>query len=174
MHVINNTATAILDMPLARDMSAIQARLPMGVSLTLSAHVNTTFACLNSTPETAERSDPGYWSGIADGFASDVSGHSDWYSSGSGGGRWFGMWSGWIDSSLVFVSYTNGTDGKTLEDTAYGFNIYRGTAKATWSVRRDNIRLVNAADFQTNFSPQTRHPEIFKDHCNITTATDTA
>ena len=60
MHVINDTATAMLDIPFAKNLSAIQSGLPSSTSLTISANVNATLARLNSTPETSELQDPDY------------------------------------------------------------------------------------------------------------------
>ncbi|KAJ9615498.1 hypothetical protein H2200_001573 [Cladophialophora chaetospira] len=158
MHVINDTATAMLDIPLATNLSAVQSEIPSGVSLTISAHVNATFARLNSTPATPERQEHDYWDRIA-GRLDQFGMSTSWQANGLGQGTWVAMWSSWIDGSLIFTSYWDTKVNETVESQALGFDIYRGTARGTWHITRDSIALIAANEFQTDFSPLTRHPQ---------------
>ncbi|KAL9058022.1 MAG: hypothetical protein Q9162_002014 [Coniocarpon cinnabarinum] len=169
MNIINDTTTAMLDMPFVDNMIDLQSNISREI-LTVTAPVNATFARLNSTPTSPERNDEDYWDNVANRFGN---GENSIFPNPAGNDTWFDMWSGWVDSSLIYMSYYNTSRNETREDTAYGFNIYRGTARGTWQISSDSIILKNASDFSTDFSPDTVHPEIQDyQNCDFSRATD--
>jgi len=162
MHTINNTVTAMLDVPVHSNMSDLQRKLKPDQSLILSAAVNATFARLNSTPDSTERKDPEYWKDMTKFLGSkklDVDTSPSSRRRPYGWGGFFEIWNAWVDSSLVFMSYYNETLNETFYDKAIGFNIYRGTANATWRISYNSIILLNASNFDTDYSPDTHYPE---------------
>jgi len=160
MHIINETATAMLDMPFQSNMSELQSQLQHGKVLTISAPVNATFTRLNSTPESPERQNlEEYWNGIYERFEEDFVG-PNYVERPTGIGSWFGMYNGWYDSTLTFIMFYNTTVNESPNSTAIGFNNYRGTARGTWQIASDSIKLVSASDFETNFSPNEQYPEV--------------
>ena len=170
MHIINDTTTAMLDIPLRSSISAIQTKIKPGQSIKLEFPTAATYARLSSTSESAERKDPDYWPkiierlGVTSGARADAS---------IGDGAYFAMYNGWVDSSIQFVGFYNETLDQTFEDQAIAFNIYRGTAMGKWLIKSNNVTLETAYDFQTDFSIETQHPEIISStECDWDAATD--
>ncbi|KAJ9614555.1 hypothetical protein H2200_002692 [Cladophialophora chaetospira] len=158
MYVINDTATAMLDLPVSSNMSRLQSSLQHGEVLTISAPVNATFAMLNSTPESSELEDPDYWIRIQERFGSFDS--RSYVINGLGGGPYFNMYNSMVDTTLILMSLFNATNNETFTSKALGFHTYRGTADGTWRIASDSINLVSASNFETNFLPDRRYPEV--------------
>lgn len=71
------------------------------------------------------------------------------------------------------MSYYNTSLGETRESTANGFNIYRGSLRATWRISAGSVVLEDADHFETDYSPATVHAEIANyTTCDWKAATD--
>jgi hypothetical protein len=157
MHVINSTHTVMLDSPISSQLGGLQASLGDGEVQRLSATVNATYSSVNSTNKSPERADPAFWNNTAAylGTSLDYIFQNSW-----GNGTWFGMWNGNTDLSLVFMSYWNESLGQSLWSQANGFNLYRGSCKATWVISSSSIFLEDASDFTTTWSLDSPHPQF--------------
>ena len=152
MHMINSTHTVMLDTSLSLTLGDVQASLQEHEVRRLTVSVGATYASLDSTPASPERAAfDAYWSNIDDRFGDTYKLQTGW-----GAGRWWGMWNGGMDVSLVFLSWwtSNDTVYQTFESQANGFNIYRGKCRGTWVISSSGIFLEDASDFDTSWSPE--------------------
>ena len=171
MHIVNETVTAMLDTPTAYHMSSFQSSLTPGSTLRLSAMVNATYASLNSTPTSPERSNPDYWNEMDKRLE-----HWDWMWNNHNGGA-FVTWASFIDQSFFMISVVNNSINSTSQIESFGekaaaFNIYRGTATGNWLITRSSIFLESATDFDTTWSPETQHPELTTSECDASVESD--
>ncbi|MCJ1335508.1 hypothetical protein MMC09_000779 [Bachmanniomyces sp. S44760] len=155
--VLDNTSTAILDLPMPEYISDIQAKLFNDESWQLSASVNATVARYNNSVE-SHRDDDSYWEDV---YSSDTS---------SNGLTSFELYNGWDLGLLInqrsasenpccyIGNYFNGSafgqsrtgdstdpDSLSFRSSALMFEVTREKCHGQWEITRSDVSLLSGS-----------------------------
>ncbi|CAD6572301.1 MAG: hypothetical protein ASARMPREDX12_005101 [Alectoria sarmentosa] len=144
----DNKTAAILDAPLPKDLSKLQASLNDHESINITATVNATVT-ENIDPSTAERYDyNGYWHEKALMFNQNGPGRV-----GAANGAYQDMWASTNCSPCnyteVFLSLWNVTRNQSFYSEVERFVSTRRTCQGVWKLTRLNVSLVDVAYLQS-------------------------
>ena len=151
VQIVSENITALLDAPLANELTHLQNTIDADETLEVSTYVNATICTLNSTSESPERADSDYWRTLNQTL--DNSPNIVTY----GTGLNFAVAAGEHDYSLVVLSLWDTRKKETYESEAVTFNVFRGQCHATWQITQSGTtRLTNARD--CTLSPELSRP----------------
>lgn len=153
VQIISENTTALLDAPLANELTYLQSTIDADETLDISTYVNATICTLNSISESPERANPGYWRTLNQSL--DNRPNVVTY----GTGLNFAVAAGKHDYSFVLASLWDTRKDETYETEAVGFNVFRGQCHATWQITQSGTtKLTNARDCK--LAPQFSRPCI--------------
>ena len=141
VQILSQNTTALLDAPLASELTRLQTTIKPDETLEISTYVNATICTLNSTSRSPERADPDYWITLNQSLVNPPSVSS--YDTGLN----FAAVAGVHDYSFVILSLWNTRKNETYESEAVGFNLYRGQCNVTWQINRwGTTTITNASN----------------------------
>ena len=140
VHILSQNTTALLDAPLASELTQLQTTIGPDETLEISTYVNATICHLNSTSRSPERADPDYWITLNQSLLNpSIASY--------GTGLNFASVAGEHDYSFVILSLWDTRKNETYESEAIGFNIYRGQCHVTWQINQwGTITITDASN----------------------------
>ena len=143
VQILSQNTTALLDAPLASELTHLQTTIEPDETLEISTYVNATICTLNSTSRSPERADPDYWITLNQSLLNPPS------ISTFGTGLNFAAVAGEHDYSFAILSLWNTLKNETYESEAIGFNIYRGQCHVTWQINRWGTTTITDASLDS-------------------------
>ena len=120
LRILSQNTIALLDTPLASELTQLQTMIEPDETLEIFTYVNAPICTLNSTSRSPERADPDYWITVNQSLLNPPSILS------YGTGTNCAAVAGEHDYSFMILSLWNTKKNETYESEAVWFNIYRG------------------------------------------------
>ena len=140
IQILSDNMTALLDAPLATELTHLTKALKEDEILEISTFVNATICTINSTSRSPERADPDYWKTLNQSLSNPTVATY-------GTNLSFAGATGEHDYSFVLMSMWDTGKGETYESEAIGFNLFRSQCLATWQINSvGTITLKNATN----------------------------